>query len=327
VNLEPLLAQLKDRTAQRKLHMLLRRGIEDLEHGAGGFTAASNIAQECVRIVAPATTNEILDTGELLSEAYKRAELMFRREVRSTLPLGMSGLQEYLSIQPGSLNILAAETGVGKTSLAITWAWAMGIEGKIPVLYLNSEMGADELGLRMFSIGANIPYNDLRTGRSEQSLSAARAAREYFAGGKVYASRALGNLTSSQVVSLSRLYKMRGNVEVIFVDYIQRLKDARKDRQEWQTLIEITQTLKSLATDLNAIVFAVAQLNYMGELAGAKGMANECDLVLSLSRADKPQFDGQTHWLKVEKGRFIPTGQSFPLMMDGMTLAFDECAV
>src|SRR5262249_44724105 len=64
-------------------------------------------------------------------------------------------------LRPGSLSIIAAESGFGKTACML--GLSRGAAERGPVLYVSCEMGREELLLRLTSGEANVPSSSLQT--------------------------------------------------------------------------------------------------------------------------------------------------------------------
>ena len=329
-----LLAAIKGATRRRKAGLVLGRAAERVK--AGDDSAIPEALGELAAIMSPTTANRVHGAGDILRAAKARIEAMRGGKVKRYLSLGMKKTEKALAIQPGQLCVIGARTGVGKTALALSWTWAMAFASNTPLLYLNSEMDTAEIGIRLASIGGNLHHSSLRVDPTDDQWAKVCALIEDYETAPAFTSEAIGTLTSAEVVALTRHHHALHGVEVLIVDYIQRLGDwqGRRDVSEWQILMEITRTLKNLATGLGIVVICLAQLNSTGELAASKGMANECDLVLALERCrdddDKegrqpPKTEGgQTHLLWVQKGRHISSDLQMPLRMDPFTLRFSE---
>lgn len=331
-----LMAELKQRSLLRGASAVLEQGLARVRKGE--VAAVNDTFTKLAGVVAPATVRKVHDAKTILSAAKQRMELMRAGKVDAYLPLGMPVMAKQLALQPGQLVLLGARTGVGKTALAMCWTWVLAFDKRIPVLYLNSEMSEDEMGLRLMAIGRRADLRVLRTAPEPEHIALASEMLRDYANAPALTSEAIGELTSAEVVALTRYHHANKGVQVLIVDYIQRLADARnqKERQEWQVLMDITRTLKTLATDLGIVVIALAQLNSTGELQASKGMANDCDVVLAMEetvdpddpdperRGPKREVQGQTHLVWTMKGRHIPNDLKFPLARDPISLRFWE---
>lgn len=324
----------KTASAGRALSRMLRERLSESMAGADGLDLAAKTSQEAAAIASPAASDLILGTSAWAAAAYARVEAMEAGRLPAWLPLGagMERLERNLAIQPGSLNVLAAATGKGKTALALSWAFSIGVEARTPSLYLNSEMTAAELGIRLFSIGAGLSHSALRVGRPAGIARAARQASEICRDGALFVSEALGDSDPAALAALVTSHQLQHGTRVVFLDYVQRLSrwDVASRLQEWQSLNLAAKCFKTLATQRGLVVFLLAQLNGVGELAGAAGMAREADLVLHLEDLHDKSGEGPqppvtaTHALEVVKARHILSGGRIWLHMNPTTLRFAE---
>jgi replicative DNA helicase len=71
----------------------------------------------------------------------------------------------------------------------------------------------------------------------------------------------------SDIRTEARKLKMQKNVEIIFIDYITRIKPDDKDarKQRWEQVMEISSSLKDLARELDIPVVALTQLTREAE--------------------------------------------------------------
>jgi replicative DNA helicase len=332
-----LLAAVKGESRRKQARLTLGRALERIS--AGDDEAINDALGELARIITPSKTHRVHTAAEVLQSALLRLKALRSGEIKACLPLGLPATEKALAIQPGQLVVIGGRTGTGKTALATSMTWEIAFRRRTPLLYLNSEMDKSEIGLRIAAVGASLHLGRIRVAPTAEDEAVIRRLADSQGGAPALVTQPLGSLTSNDVVALTRYHHAVNQTQVVVVDYIQRLRDwvARRDVSQWQMLMEITSTLKSLATDLGIIVIALAQLNSAGELQASKGMANDADLVLALEAcADDNEPDskrregpektkpGQTHLLWVQKGRHVPGDLRAALAMDPVTLQFRE---
>ncbi len=316
---------------QSELRLVLARATARAD---AGEDVSGEVMAELARLTTPAAANRVHTAAEMFGAAVERVRALRGNKMRACLPLGLEAAEKALAIQPGQLVVLGGKTGSGKTAFAlnITWHTAFNVLHPIPVLYLNSEMGQAEMGLRLAAISMDRNIGRLRVAPNPEDEAELEQLRQEQGGAPALVTDPLGELTAKDVIALTRYHVAHSGTEVLVVDYVQRLRDwvGRRDMSQWQTMMEITAQLKTLATDLGIVVFCLAQMNSQGELAASKGMANDADLVLALERCaedsedarDGPpkRFGGQTHLLSVMKGRHIPSDLEFALRMEPHSL-------
>jgi len=255
---------------------------------------------------------------EWMEEGYRAILDRKMGAASKTIDLGIPALTEAVLPEPGHLVIIAAETGKGKTATALNIAVNTAVFQGIPTLYLNTEMAAEELALRLYAILANVSATALRKGHTDSADLACidETYKLYKSTNALFISDALTWLTVEEIVALTRRYAASERVKVLIVDYIQRLESNGKE-ERWQLLIEATKRLKSLAQETGTLVILLAQLTDEQRLAGSRGMKNDADAFLILQESEEGP---QTHVLRVEKSRHTPSGTEINVALDKRSL-------
>lgn len=266
----------------------------------------------------------------LYEEACRRRE---ESERYGYLRWGMAQLERAVALQPKDMLVLAAETGRGKTNLALGLAFAVSVKGKRAALYVNSEMGWEHIAMRLGAMGTGVSAHRIRTGMlSEHDLALLDRFRREAVGNRLWLTDAIGTLTPERVIALARQYRAAG-MELLVVDYVQRLFGGRRsaEEKEWEILLSVVQRLKSLAQELGIIVVVVAQLNPEGYLARARQMAQEADAMVTLCHVDDLPADQRkkmpsevTHVARIVKSRHGPDRQEIALRFEPEWLRFEE---
>jgi replicative DNA helicase len=241
-----------------------------------------------------------------------------------------------LGYKPGDLIILGAQTGHGKTAFALNTAMAACVDGKKPLLYVNTEMSKKQIAYRWGAILSQIPLQKIRTGSlTNGELLQVQTCYRMLSESGFYTSY-MPNLTPDKLQILARKAKLQYGIELLILDYVGRMEKADPKLQEWQVLSGIVKTQKLLAQNLDIACMVLVQLNEDGSLQGAKQMKNECDLMLKLlpqcpdlkdgeavqSAQDKHQrkygkrYEPFNYRLWVDKSRDSESGISIPLVFD-----------
>jgi len=181
--------------------------------------------------------------------------------VRSNFP----DIDELLrGFHPGSLNIIAARPGVGKTSLALNIGLNVAANNPqgLPVLLFSLEMPNEMLALRMVASESKLPIGRIESAELAdnewQMLS--QSIRN------ISRSRILMNdssaLTVRQVANTARrVVSKYGGIALVIVDYLQLMYSGIKTENRVQEVSAISRGLKNLALDLRVPILACSQLS------------------------------------------------------------------
>lgn len=191
----------------------------------------------------------------------------------NSLDFTMNGLRG------GDFIILAAQSGHGKTALAMNLTRIMSYHNNRRVYYLNTEMDLTQMVYRWVSMVTRIDYERLDRGEvSDAEMLKYNEWDERFRQSPLTVSR-IPSLSTDLVKGLAKqAIQKHGHLDCLIVDYIGRMNlENTRNLQEYQILSHIAKALKETAIELNIPIIALAQLNEEGKLEGAKKMRNECD--------------------------------------------------
>jgi replicative DNA helicase len=243
--------------------------------------------------------------------------------------VGFKGIDATLmGLKGGDAIMFAAESGHGKTALAMNLTRILSYHNGKRTHYLNTEMAEAEMIQRWAAQGALIPYRMIEDG-STSDYDAGRIE-------KWAAEFRKAPLTISQISSLNidltygiakRAVKKYGGLDCLIVDYIGRMDiEHGKGMQEWQIMYENTKKLKELARDLNIPIIILAQLTQEGNLEGARKMRNELDALFYFrptvvgengeGRDKKKVFSDTDYVLTKEKVRRNGTSNAISIKFD-----------
>lgn len=166
--------------------------------------------------------------------------------------------------------LMAGRPGMGKTAVALSYALGAAQNGH-GVLFVSLEMSAEELAARAaadlsFDGPERVPYQAINDGcKTEPVYRAIMSARERMADMSLTIIDA-GSLTIGRLNMLVRRIKRRmaakgERLDLVVVDYLQLLRVDGQRRSNYETVSEISVSLKALAKDNDIAVLALAQLS------------------------------------------------------------------
>lgn len=293
----------------------IRKAIDD---------ATAKEREQYVRIDKP--------MGELMGEVVKRAN----GEINQGIMTGFTIVDEKGGFQPTDLVIIAGDTSMGKTSLAMCMIKNIAENGT-PCAVYSMEMSSEQLCARLLAVdiddnkpsGAIVPsssdilYNQLSIEQYEHVHNA------YMRIGRIpiYIDTRASHDIDDICSSIRALVYMRG-VKVVVLDYIQ-LVSVKRQSDDVKAMDKIARDLKVLAKELGIVVIALSQLARVKEgsspiptikrLRNSGGIEQAADNIYLIFRAEyyKTQYPGgwasypthNTALLIRAKGRNIGTAE------------------
>lgn len=202
----------------------------------------------------------------MLNEWSDRMDILDNNpEALVGIPSGFTDLDSLTGgWQRSHLIVLGGRTGHGKTALMCNMALHAAHTKRVGVF--SVEMSREELVERWISETARVDSRKLRQGRYLSQIERQRISNA------IPALDALPIVVDDKPgISLSdlraRAYRMKAehDIDILFVDYIQKIESPRKDGNRVNEVGEIARKLKDLARELSIPVIAGAQLNRVVE--------------------------------------------------------------
>ena len=198
----------------------------------------------------------------------------------------------------GDLVVLAARTGVGKSSLLLNFARNAAAGQHGTVAFFALEMSADQLAMRLLSAESGVDATRLRLGmhtepeeaRIMHAIGALGEARLYIDDSAV--------LSVPEVRAKCRRLQADAGLDLVIVDYLQLLHAASPGGENRASeLGRMTRALKELARELEVPVVAAAQLSravesrtphipMLSDLRESGSIEQDADVVMFIYRED-----------------------------------------
>ena len=204
-------------------------------------------------------------------------------------------------LQKSDLVVIAARPGMGKSSLALTMARNAALDHRLGVLIFSLEMSRDQLFQRLTSMDARVNLKRLRTGQLTQAeLDRVVGVAGTISEAPLYIDHTPA-LSVSAMRSRIRRTMARHDIDLIVVDYLQKMTatsgDGRRYQTEYQEVSEIVKELKNMAREFNLPVLALSQLSRESEhtadkipqlshLRATGAIEQEADIVMFIYRED-----------------------------------------
>ena len=301
--------------------------------------------KEICSVTGREVENKTRPRPEFVGQAYAEIEQIALGGGRvAGVATGFSDLDKVLlGMRPGSLNIVGARPGVGKTSFALSLALNAAKAGA-SVLFFSLEMSGSEIATRLLCAEARVSNEDVRGGRISDDMwePLARASEELSALDFTVDDTAGTNVVEIRTKARRALHGKDNGL--VIVDYLQLINPVGRNRNDSvaTAIGEISRSLKVLAKDLSVPVIALSQLNrevekrpdkrpMLADLRDSGSIEQDADTVMFIDRSltedeandekhDRPPLG--TANIIVAKNRAGRSGVDVPLAFIASRTAF-----
>jgi replicative DNA helicase len=259
---------------------------------------------------------------EAASDFYDIVENLYVNKTPPGIPTGFADLDKLTSgFHDSDLVILAGRPGMGKTALLVNLI--MNIAPKKQCAFFSLEMAQNEVMGRIYSIGTQVNSQKFRRGGLTENewqsfVSYTMKIKEL----KLHVDSTPAQ-TAAQIRAKCLALKNRGQLDLVFVDYLQIMKATDRKAARYEQVGAMASDLKVLARELEVPVVAAAQLSrkceervdkkpLLSDLGESGNLERVSDVVMFLYRdevynSDDPRTKG-TAEIIVAKHRHGPTG-------------------
>jgi replicative DNA helicase len=220
--------------------------------------------QEIFNVSQRRGLQDFVSLHELVDQYYEYlSEVQERGPDMTGLPTSFVDFDRMTGgLHASDLLILAARPGVGKSSFAMSIAFNVATQQRVPVGIFSLEMSRDQLLQRLLATYTGIDSQKLRTGRlSTSELQVLLDAMGQLSSTPIYIDDTPG-VTVNEVRSKARRLRAEHGLALLIVDYLQLMSGSgRRNDNRVQEVSEISRSLKGLARELNIPVLALSQLS------------------------------------------------------------------
>lgn len=202
-------------------------------------------------------------------------------------------------LKPGTLTVVGARPGLGKSVLGANVAARTALRYKQTALFVSLEMSRHDIGQRMLAAHAGVPLQALTRARalSEADWERVREASPALMNAPIIIDdRAVQ--TVGTIRTAVRDAARHARIGVVIVDYLQLLTPRDRKIPREQQVAEMSRGLKLIAREQNVPVIALAQVNRtstlrrdgrptLADLRESGGIEADADTVILLHRDDE----------------------------------------
>lgn len=303
-----------------QLRAIQNCALEILESASAEDARAA--LQKAQGLLVPAGQKNRYTWADMLNAFMDRLEA----EPPQYLDWGIAELNEKIRVRRGKFVILAAESSVGKTALALQFAFAMAKQG-LKVGFFSLETPQYDAADRMIAQQADIRLTDIKRGAVPQA--AIRRATELAQA--TYSAPFELIEASDYTVEQIRAETLAYGYEVIFLDYVQMLAAEADNTAEQVRAVSLA--LHKMSQSLGVTVIALSQVtpppkNQKGRrpeltkenLRESRQLIHDADAILIMDLTDIDDYRSN-RILKVDKNKDGPRSRII-LSFDAPKLRF-----
>lgn len=306
-----LAVHIAEQSRRRTLMVSLSQAIKDV--GAAD-KPLSGIVEGIRKVIDEAIATEKQHYVCLREPMKELMEAIIKRsngDVAEGIMTGFTIIDEKGGLQPSDLNIVAGDTSMGKTSLAMCIIKNIAQAGT-PCAVYSMEMSCEQLCARLLAVdmddnkqvgqvlpsSSDILYNNLNV----EQYTVVHNAYTRIGNLPIYIDMRASHDIDEICASIRALVYVH-KVKVVVLDYIQ-LVDVKRQSDDVKAMDKIARDLKVLAKELGIVVIALSQLSRVKEgsspvptmrrLRNSGGIEQAADNIYLIFRAEyyKTQYPG-----------------------------------
>jgi replicative DNA helicase len=201
--------------------------------------------------------------GKLVPSTLEALEAMAqRRDFITGVPSGFKDLDEITTgFHKGEFVVVAARPSMGKTALCLNIAQHVGLHTESAAGFFSMEMSLEQLAIRMLCADSMVDLQKIRKGLiSSRDMEKIRLSAEALAPARIYLDETAG-LTVLEMKAKARRLKIEGNLDILFLDYMQLMRTSQRFENRNQEMSYISRSMKELAKELQIPVVGISQLS------------------------------------------------------------------
>ena len=285
--------------------------------------------------------NSCVTTGvsiaEAIQEIYDKTESLAKDDGKHYLKTGVLSIDRIIvGLTVKTMSIWGARPSVGKTALAVTVMSNMTLN-KIACGFVSVEMSEAEIVERIAQVRSGVSVYEF----TNSQMPPKQQQKFYHELNKIGScpylqiekttNRKIGNIRSI----IRKMKNKNPALEVIFIDYVQKIQSDDRSQDMRMQVNEISSTLTDIAADMNIHLAVLAQLNRQGDeapklihLKESGKLEEDANTVFLIHRDLNQQHEGNYDgdaFISIAKNRGGKTGLA-QIKYNGKTTRFyDDC--
>ncbi|QHV97286.1 replicative DNA helicase [Spirosoma endbachense] len=292
VNFESRCLQLYDLFHRRNVQAVALELIRDLETlSTDALQAGHHFRQHLDRMESGLPDRR----AKVLTDVARSVLEEMNQQGRHLIRTGIKPFDEALGgYEPGCLYVPAGRPSMGKSAYLCQQIDGIAVQQKIPIGLLLLEGTDTAIMRRLITRYCGYSVEDIRQGRADASLVSQALDIVGQAPLQIDDSPCTLDRLESRITRL-----VLNGAQIIFVDYMQRIRDYRPRATAMETITAISGTLKDLAKQLQVPIIALSQLSrepdkrsswekrpIMSDLRGSGDLEQDADAIFFLFRPE-----------------------------------------
>jgi len=306
---------IRDRWQERELRGLCRETLADDRRDRSIADRVGDLESGCLRILEAALPSGPVSTADAMVALNDR----WQTGASIGEPTGFAELDKLIGgLRPGSVTVIAARPGMGKSALAGCIAQNFAKRSE-PTLICSLEMSRAEIAQRLLALQTGTSFK-----RLEQPDTLDELDREIVFDAMQELSELplsiddSAGMTLQHIAAVTRLQRKKHGLKLGIIDYLQLIRPTDPKVIREQQVAEISRELKALARDLGIPLLLLAQLNRsvenrenrtprLSDLRESGSIEQDADAVVFVYQPDDDEPGLRE--LVVAKNRHGPTGR------------------
>ena len=282
-----------------------------------------------------ATEKRRISTFKTASEVAKAVEMALNTQQKydednvTGLTTGYDNINNFTQgFQKTELTIIAARPSVGKTALALNFAYKAATRKQVPVAIFSLEMASELLVRRLVAAASNVSLTKISSGNmnGQERAKVASAIKEVSAA-PIFIDDSPGIKLMDIIAKSRQLQAKHPDLGLIVIDYlglIQTGSGGKGNDSRQEEVRKISLALKGLARDLKVPVVVLSQLSrdvekrdtkrpMLSDLRDSGSIEQDADVVMLLYREDYYKATKKDTNLANKKGGQLSPSEKFEL--------------
>ncbi|MDL5055931.1 replicative DNA helicase [Geitlerinema calcuttense] len=285
--------------------------------------AQKKINDLCESVESGVSTEYFIPLWKVIDNEVLPALENLRYGKTRKLPTGFKAIDAAIGggISPSDVLLLAADTGAGKSALALQMAYQLSISGT-PTAFLAGEMTNGENVQRLLSQLSGITNLNWLNSITESEYQVLCDWVTAIRGANIRFDHRISDMATLR--THIRSVVQRDKIKALVIDYIQLFKMDKIDhRKRNERIAEASQEVKRIANELEIAVIEVAQFNREGaksaqpglhDLEGSGQLEKDASLIFILELGEHELHDQKNRKyrdakIRIVKGRNVGRGE------------------